>query len=253
MYLRYSPCEGSTSSGKGVGFRTYRYYEPCKALWLQHDLVKIFGIHLFLAGLACFGFGAFHVTGLYGPGIWVSDPYGLTGKVQSVNPAWGVEGFDPFVPGGIASHHIAAVYPCLNQEKKFNGSGDDWQNADKIATPSDQLPRIDEQLARSHNVVAKYSVLQQNDNKQPLDYKDLDQLMLSSFKEQLQHIRVHAMEAVMACQELEQSLQSLAGIAPGEGTGATMSDDEDDQADSLTNLFDGQEKNGFLSSCPYCK
>ncbi|KAL4271113.1 hypothetical protein AHAS_AhasUnG0022500 [Arachis hypogaea] len=72
------------------------------------DLPKIFGIHLFLAGVACFGFGAFHVTGLYGPGIWVSDPYGLTGRVQSVNPAWGVEGFDPFVPGGIASHHIAA-------------------------------------------------------------------------------------------------------------------------------------------------
>ncbi|QCD92446.1 photosystem II CP47 chlorophyll apoprotein [Vigna unguiculata] len=72
------------------------------------DLPKIFGIHLFLAGVACFGFGAFHVTGLYGPGIWVSDPYGLTGRIQSVNPAWGVEGFDPFVPGGIASHHIAA-------------------------------------------------------------------------------------------------------------------------------------------------
>ncbi|KAL4306300.1 hypothetical protein AHAS_Ahas16G0164500 [Arachis hypogaea] len=72
------------------------------------DLPKIFGIHLFLAGVACFGFGAFHVTRLYGPRIWVSDPYGLTGRVQSVNPAWGVEGFDPFVPGGIASHHIAA-------------------------------------------------------------------------------------------------------------------------------------------------
>ncbi|THU43421.1 hypothetical protein C4D60_Mb00t02470 [Musa balbisiana] len=72
------------------------------------DLPKIFGIHLFLSGLACFGFGAFHVTGLYGPGIWVSDPYGLTGKVQPVSPAWGAEGFDPFVPGGIASHHIAA-------------------------------------------------------------------------------------------------------------------------------------------------
>ncbi|KAL8227396.1 hypothetical protein R6Q59_000137, partial [Mikania micrantha] len=54
------------------------------------------------------GFGAFHVTGLYGPGIWVSDPYGLTGKVQSVNPSWGVERFDPFVPRGIASHRIAA-------------------------------------------------------------------------------------------------------------------------------------------------
>ncbi|CAN1272083.1 Photosystem II CP47 reaction center protein, partial [Linum perenne] len=71
------------------------------------DLPKIFGIHLFLSGMACYGFGAFHVTGLYGPGIWVSDPYGLTRKVEVVNPAWGVEGFDPFVPGGIASHHIA--------------------------------------------------------------------------------------------------------------------------------------------------
>uniref|UniRef100_A0A453JFT7 Photosystem II CP47 chlorophyll apoprotein n=1 Tax=Aegilops tauschii subsp. strangulata TaxID=200361 RepID=A0A453JFT7_AEGTS len=63
-----------------------------------------------VAGVACFGFGAFHVTGLYGPGIWVSDPYGLTGKIQAVNPAWGAEGFDPFVPGGIASHHIVAAF-----------------------------------------------------------------------------------------------------------------------------------------------
>ena len=29
------------------------------------------------------------------------------------------------------------------------------------------------------------------------------------------------------------------GVSPGEGTGATMSDDEDDQADSENNLFDG--------------
>uniref|UniRef100_M0ZYZ5 PSII 47 kDa protein n=1 Tax=Solanum tuberosum TaxID=4113 RepID=M0ZYZ5_SOLTU len=27
---------------------------------------------------------------LYGPGIWVSDPYGLTGKEQPVNPVWGM-------------------------------------------------------------------------------------------------------------------------------------------------------------------
>ncbi|KAK8288058.1 hypothetical protein V6Z12_D07G100100 [Gossypium hirsutum] len=72
------------------------------------DLPKIFGIHLFLSRVACFGFGTFHVTGLYGLGIWVSDPYGLSGKVQPVNPAWDVKGFDPFVPGGIASHHIVA-------------------------------------------------------------------------------------------------------------------------------------------------
>ncbi|KAL4367258.1 hypothetical protein GQ457_05G001120 [Hibiscus cannabinus] len=72
------------------------------------DLSKIFGIHLFLLGVACFGFDTFHVTGLYGPGIWVPDPFGLTSKVQPVNPAWDVESFDSFVPGGRPSHHIVA-------------------------------------------------------------------------------------------------------------------------------------------------
>ncbi|CAA3027350.1 homeobox protein knotted-1-like LET12 isoform X1 [Olea europaea var. sylvestris] len=124
----------------------------------------------------------------------------------------------------------------------------------RIATPVDQLPRIDAQLAQSQQVMAKYSVLGQG--QQPLDDKDLDQfmthyvLLLSSFKEQLQqHVRVHAMEAVMACWELEQSLQSLTGVAPVEGTGVTMSDDDDDHADSETNLFDesldGHESMGF--------
>jgi photosystem II CP47 chlorophyll apoprotein len=60
------------------------------------DLPKIFGIHLLLSGFLCFGFGAFHVTGLFGPGIWVSDAFGLTGRVQPVAPAWGPEGFNPF-------------------------------------------------------------------------------------------------------------------------------------------------------------
>ncbi|KAH7659981.1 Transcription factor MEIS1 and related HOX domain proteins protein [Dioscorea alata] len=117
----------------------------------------------------------------------------------------------------------------------------------RIATPVDQLPRIDAQLAQSQHVVAKYSVLGGGAGSQMLgDDKELDQfmthyvLLLCSFKEQLQqHVRVHAMEAVMACWELEQSLQSLTGVSPGEGTGATMSDDDDDQADSETNLFDG--------------
>ncbi|KAG9147601.1 hypothetical protein Leryth_007383 [Lithospermum erythrorhizon] len=115
----------------------------------------------------------------------------------------------------------------------------------RIATPVDQLPRIDAQLAQSQNVVNKYSAAVQA-QQHPLDDKDLDHfmthyvLLLSSFKEQLQqHVRVHAMEAVMACWELEQSLQSLTGVAPGEGTGATMSDDEDDHADSDSNFFDG--------------
>ncbi len=72
------------------------------------DLPKMFGIHLFLSGLLCFGFGAFHLTGLWGPGMWVSDPYGLTGHVQPVQPEWGPAGFNPFNPGGVVAHHIAA-------------------------------------------------------------------------------------------------------------------------------------------------
>ncbi|CAN6583714.1 unnamed protein product [Malus baccata var. baccata] len=123
----------------------------------------------------------------------------------------------------------------------------------RIATPVDQLPRIDAQLAQSQNVVAKYSAL---GNGMVGDDKELDQfmrnyvLLLCSFKEQLQqHVRVHAMEAVMACWEIEQSLQSLTGVSPGEGTSATMSDDEDDQVDSDANLFDegmeGHDSMGF--------
>ncbi|XP_062159321.1 homeobox protein knotted-1-like 3 isoform X2 [Alnus glutinosa] len=112
----------------------------------------------------------------------------------------------------------------------------------RIATPVDQLSRIDEQVEQSRRVLAKYSLLPNG----AVDEKELDQfmthyvLLLCSFKEQLQqHVRVHAMEAVMSCWELEQSLQSLTGVSPGEGTGATMSDNEDDQADSDTNLYDG--------------
>ncbi|GAA0142006.1 homeodomain transcription factor [Lithospermum erythrorhizon] len=118
----------------------------------------------------------------------------------------------------------------------------------RIATPVDQLPRIDAQLAQSQNVVAKYAALGHGNLG---DGKELDQfmthyvLLLCSFKEQLQqHVRVHAMEAVMACWEIEQSLQSLTGVSPGEGTGATMSDDEDDQVDRDANLFDGGVESG---------
>ncbi len=72
------------------------------------DLPKMFGIHLFLSGLLCFGFGAFHLTGLFGPGMWVSDPFGITGHVTPVAPEWGPAGFNPFNPGGVVAHHIAA-------------------------------------------------------------------------------------------------------------------------------------------------
>lgn len=85
----------------------------------------------------------------------------------------------------------------------------------------DQLARIDAQLAQSQHVVAKYSSQLGHGNVGGQDDKELDQfmthyvLLLCSFKEQLQqHVRVHAMEAVMACWEIEQSLQSLTGTCP---------------------------------------
>ncbi|KAL1372185.1 hypothetical protein HN51_002330 [Arachis hypogaea] len=129
----------------------------------------------------------------------------------------------------------------------------------RIATPVDQLPRIDAQLQQSQRVVDKYSALANP----VVDDKELDHfmthyvLLLCAFKEQLQqHVRVHAMEAVMACWDLEQSLQSLTGVSPGEGTGATMSDDEDEQAESnggggggggnlYEGSFDGVDSLGF--------
>lgn len=89
----------------------------------------------------------------------------------------------------------------------------------RIATPVDQLPRIDAQLGQSQNVVAKYAGFGNNAHNLVVDDKELDHfmthyvLLLCSFKEQLQqHVRVHAMEAVMACWEIEQSLQSLTGL-----------------------------------------
>uniref|UniRef100_A0A2P2LEW4 KNOX2 domain-containing protein n=1 Tax=Rhizophora mucronata TaxID=61149 RepID=A0A2P2LEW4_RHIMU len=39
-------------------------------------------------------------------------------------------------------------------------------------------------------------------------------MVLSTFKDQLQqHVRVHAVEAVMACCEIENTLQALTGLS----------------------------------------
>ncbi|VAI80933.1 homeobox protein knotted-1-like 11 isoform X1 [Triticum dicoccoides] len=111
----------------------------------------------------------------------------------------------------------------------------------RVATPVDQLPRIDAQIAARAPPPMPPAAA-------PAGGEELDLfmthyvLLLCSFKEQLQqHVRVHAMEAVMACWELEQTLQSLTGASPGEGTGATMSDDEDNPVDSESNMFDGND------------
>lgn len=48
----------------------------------------------------------------------------------------------------------------------------------RIATPVDQLPRIDEQLSQSQRVVSKYSELGTGGGIQVVDEKDLDQFMV---------------------------------------------------------------------------
>lgn len=48
----------------------------------------------------------------------------------------------------------------------------------RIATPVDQLPKIDAQLAQSQRVVAKYSAIGINSGVQVVDEKDLDQFMV---------------------------------------------------------------------------
>lgn len=57
------------------------------------------------------------------PGIWVSDPYGLTGSVQPVAPSWGPEGFDPYNPGGVASYHDGAQVSVMKFKKTLLYAG----------------------------------------------------------------------------------------------------------------------------------
>lgn len=104
----------------------------------------------------------------------------------------------------------------------------------RVATPIDQLPLIDAQLSQSHHILRSYAQNHPH-SFSPHERQELDNflaqylLVLCSFREQLQqHVRVHAVEAVMACREIEQNLQSITGATLGEGTGATMSDDEDE-------------------------
>uniref|UniRef100_A0A5B6YY90 Putative homeobox protein HD1 n=1 Tax=Davidia involucrata TaxID=16924 RepID=A0A5B6YY90_DAVIN len=107
----------------------------------------------------------------------------------------------------------------------------------RVATPIDQLPLVDAQLTQSHHILRSYASQHHHHNHplSPHERQELDNflaqylLVLCSFKEQLQqHVRVHAVEAVMACREIEQNLQALTGVTLGEGMGATMSDDEDE-------------------------
>ncbi|GER30384.1 homeobox protein knotted-1 [Striga asiatica] len=125
----------------------------------------------------------------------------------------------------------------------------------RVATPIDQLPLIDAQLAQSHHVMRSYAQTAAALSIPPHERQELDNflgqylLVLCSFRDQLQqHVRVHAVEAVMACREIEHNLQSLTGATLGEGSGGTMSDDEDElQMDFSLDQSgaDGQDLMGF--------
>ncbi|XP_051114741.1 homeobox protein knotted-1-like 7 [Andrographis paniculata] len=118
----------------------------------------------------------------------------------------------------------------------------------RVATPIDQLPIIDAQLSQANNLLRSYAAqnhhLHHNHNPAHSHRQELDSfltqylLTLCSFRDQLQqHVRVHAVDAVMACREIEQNLQSLTGASLGESTGATMSDDEEEEEEDLQMEF----------------
>jgi photosystem II CP47 chlorophyll apoprotein len=77
---------------------------------LTLDLNRIFGIHLVLASLTCFGFGLAHLTGFFGPGMWTSDSFGLVGSIRFVKPTFSLIGLARFGYGVIPSHHILAGF-----------------------------------------------------------------------------------------------------------------------------------------------
>ncbi|KAL3645627.1 Homeobox protein HD-1 [Castilleja foliolosa] len=158
------------------------------------------------------------------------------------------------VPGGELNHQLKAeiaTHPLYEQLLSAHVA------CLRVATPIDQLPLIDAQLSQSHHILRSYAQNASHHSLSPHQRQDLDNfltqylLVLCSFREQLQqHVRVHAVEAVMACREIEHNLQSLTGATLGEGSGATMSDDEDDQLQMDFSLdqsgaADGQDLMGF--------
>ena len=76
------------------------------------DAPKLFGIHLALSGILCFGFGAWHLCSY--PGIWVSDAYGITGGVSLLEPTWGYRGLRPLQ---------SCRYCCSPHRKWYSGLG----------------------------------------------------------------------------------------------------------------------------------
>eukprot|EP00249_Psilotum_nudum_P012416 c23774_g2_i1 orf=501-1931(-) len=108
----------------------------------------------------------------------------------------------------------------------------------RVATPEEHLQDFDAHLPSSHQLASRYSTPGRNVSLSGDEKEELDHFMagyiflLRSFKDQLyEHMRIHATEAVLACSEIEQALVRLTGVSPEEGSGATMSEDENESDD----------------------
>jgi photosystem II CP47 chlorophyll apoprotein len=77
------------------------------------DLPTVFGIHLLLASLLCYGYGSIHLSGAGGPGMWTADAFGLVGSARFVKPTYNLIGLSPFCYGVITSHHqVSGLVGC---------------------------------------------------------------------------------------------------------------------------------------------
>jgi photosystem II CP47 chlorophyll apoprotein len=74
---------------------------------------RIFGVHLGLAGLGCFSFGYFHLTGSFGPGFWTTDSFGSFGFVRPLQPSFELLSSSFLQYGVLAGHHILAGFVLL--------------------------------------------------------------------------------------------------------------------------------------------
>jgi len=72
------------------------------------DFLKLFGVHLALSAVLCFGFGWLHLTGTLGPGMWASDQYATVGGIRDVQSAYSIFYVQCAKYGSMASHHTVA-------------------------------------------------------------------------------------------------------------------------------------------------
>lgn len=72
------------------------------------DLFRVFSIHLTLASLLCTSYGLYHISGLFGPGIFTSDAYGILGTQRAIKPIYSIGALTTYSYGSISSHHLSA-------------------------------------------------------------------------------------------------------------------------------------------------